>query len=58
MKKVNVAIVDHVRLMRSGLALSINSLQEYSVVLEADDREDLLQKLTLTSLPDIILIEI
>lgn len=56
MKKI--ALVDDHLLLRNGLAVVINSYQDYRVVFEAGNGIEFIQKLKENELPDIVLLDI
>lgn len=58
MKTIQIALVDDHRLFRSGIASLINKFQNYSVLFEAGDGEELIRKLTPKVKPDIVLLDI
>jgi two-component system, NarL family, invasion response regulator UvrY len=58
MEKTSVGLVDDHRMIRKGLANLVESFDNYTVVLEADDGLDMQVKLDPQNLPDIILLDI
>jgi DNA-binding NarL/FixJ family response regulator len=59
MKKIRVALADDQQLFRHGLARLINAVNEFDLVLEAENGKDFLEKLQSpdTLIPDIALID-
>ena len=58
MKKINVAIADDEALFRKGLRLLIEDFMEIEVILEAENGQELIQKLNrTTTLPDVLLLD-
>jgi DNA-binding NarL/FixJ family response regulator len=57
-KKTTVAIADDHRLLRNGLANVINNLEEYEVILEADNGTDFIEKLGSKGVPGLALLDI
>jgi len=53
-----IALVDDHRLFRSGIASLIQKLSGYSIIFEAANGEELIEKIQLGLLPDIILLDI
>ena len=58
MKTISVALVDDHRLLRRGLVEVINNFAECQVVLEADNGQELTQRLRPGVLPDVVLLDI
>lgn len=56
--KIKVALADDHVLLRRGLASLVDSFDEYSVVLEADNGLDLQQNIKKDHLPDLVLLDI
>lgn len=56
--KIRVALVDDHVLLRKGLAALVNSFDEFTVVFEADNGEDMQQKIKTDNLPDLVLLDI
>jgi two-component system invasion response regulator UvrY len=57
-KKIQVAITDDHVLLRNALARLINAFDGYSVLLEADNGNDLLLKIGKNILPDVVLLDV
>lgn len=57
-EKIKLALVDDHALMRKGLANLIEAFGNCTIVLEANNGEDLFQKLRTHPLPDIVLMDI
>ena len=57
-KNIQVAIADDHSLLRNALAKLINTFEEYTVVMEADNGKDLSEKIVKNVLPDIVLLDI
>jgi DNA-binding NarL/FixJ family response regulator len=57
-EKTNVVLVDDHKLLRNGLAGLIMSIKNYTVLFEADNGKDFLQKLSVENLPEIVLMDI
>jgi two-component system, NarL family, invasion response regulator UvrY len=57
-KKYKVALVDDHVLLRKGLATLIDSFDEFSVVFQADNGEQMQQKMETGDTPDLILLDI
>lgn len=55
---VNVALVDDHVLLRNGLANLITSFGDYTVLFEADNGVDFINKIKQTQLPDIVMMDI
>ena len=53
-----VALTDDHTLLRNGLAGLVNSFPNFTVMLEANNGKDLMQKIDPMNLPDIILVDI
>ena len=53
-----IALVDDHTLLRKGLASLIQSFDTYSVILEADNGKDFINKLKPEALPDLVLMDI
>lgn len=56
--KIKVALVDDHILLRKGLAALVNSFDEFTVVFEADNGQDMQQKIKTDNLPDLVLLDI
>lgn len=56
--KIKVALVDDHILLRKGLAALINSFDDFTVVFEADNGQDMQQKIETDNLPDLVLLDI
>jgi len=56
--KIKVALVDDHILLRKGLAALVNSFDDFTVVFEADNGQDMLQKIKTDNLPDLVLLDI
>jgi two-component system invasion response regulator UvrY len=56
--KIKVALADDHVLLRRGLASLIDSFDEYTVILEADNGLELQQKINKENLPDLVLLDI
>ena len=56
--KTKVALVDDHVLLRNGLAGLVNSLDNYTVIFEADNGIDFQQKLKNENVPDLVLLDI
>ncbi|MGK2864261.1 MAG: response regulator transcription factor [Chitinophagaceae bacterium] len=57
-KNIQVAIADDHSLLRSALGKLINTFEGYTVVMEADNGKDLIEKIAKNVLPDIVLLDI
>lgn len=57
-QKIKVALTDDHVLLRRGLASLVNSFEEYTVAQEADNGQDLQQKIEKDNLPDLVLLDI
>ena len=57
-KKVNVVLVDDHVLLRKGLSALVDTFENCSVLFEANNGRDFLDKLTAEMLPDIVLMDI
>lgn len=57
-KKVSVAIADDHILLRKALANLVNTFENYTVVLEADNGNDLREKIAEQGIPDIVLLDV
>jgi two-component system, NarL family, invasion response regulator UvrY len=57
-EKIKVALADDHVLLRNGLAGLINSFDEYTVVFEADNGNDLQKKIQKENAPDLVLMDI
>ena len=57
-KNIQVAVADDHSLLRSALATLINSFPGYNVAIEADNGRDLIEKISKSALPDIVLLDI
>ncbi len=55
---IKVALVDDHRIFRNGLARIVNKYPGYQVLLEADNGQDLIKKISKKFKPDIILMDI
>jgi two-component system, NarL family, invasion response regulator UvrY len=53
-----VAMADDHKLLRKALANLINSFDNFSIVLEADDGEELIKSISSQNLPDIVLLDV
>jgi DNA-binding NarL/FixJ family response regulator len=58
MSKISIAFVEDHHLVRFGLTAIINLFEDYTVILEASNGQDFIQKLTLANLPQIVLMDI
>jgi DNA-binding NarL/FixJ family response regulator len=58
MKPIQIALVDDHRLFRSGIASLINNFDNYNVLFEAGDGEELIAKVSSKLKPDIVLLDI
>jgi DNA-binding NarL/FixJ family response regulator len=56
--KIRVAMADDHKLLRKALANLINSFDNFSIVLEADDGEELIKSISSQNLPDIVLLDV
>ena len=56
--KTKIALVDDHKLFREGLAELINGFSNYTVLLEADNGKQFIEKLNKKDLPDIVLLDI
>ncbi len=56
--KTKVALVDDHVLLRNGLAGLVNSLDNYTVVFEADNGIDFQKKINNGNVPDLVLLDI
>jgi len=56
--KVKVALVDDHVLLRNGLAGLVNSIDNYTVVFEADNGIDFQKKIKADNIPDLVLMDI
>ncbi|PZR27407.1 MAG: DNA-binding response regulator [Citrobacter freundii] len=56
--KYKVALVDDHVLLRRGLATLIDSFDEFSVIFQADNGEQMQQKINSDDLPDLVLLDI
>lgn len=56
--KIKVALVDDHILLRKGLASLVNSFDDFTVVFEADNGQDMQQKMKTDNLPDLVLLDI
>lgn len=56
--KIKVALIDDHILLRKGLAALVNSFDEFTVVFEADNGQDMQQKIKTDNLPDLVLLDI
>lgn len=57
-KKIEVAIVDDHTLLRNALAKLIDSFEDFSVLFQAENGEELKEKLRRKLIPDIILLDV
>jgi len=57
-KKIQVAIADDHSLMRNALARLINTFEEYTILIEADNGKDLRTKIMQHIIPDIVLLDV
>src|SRR5688572_11249696 len=57
-KNIQVAVADDHSLLRSALATLINSFPGYNVSIEADNGRDLIEKISESALPDIVMLDI
>ncbi|HEV7783621.1 MAG TPA: response regulator transcription factor [Chitinophagaceae bacterium] len=57
-KNIHVAIADDHVLLRNALAGLVNSFDEYTVILEADNGKDLRNKIQQRQVPDIVLVDV
>jgi len=58
MSPSSIAIVDDHQLFRAGLSELINSCSDFTVVFEAENGADFIQKLSATNPPEIVLLDI
>ncbi|MGN6294430.1 MAG: response regulator [Chitinophagaceae bacterium] len=56
--RIKVALVDDHVLLRKGLAALVNSFDDFTVVFEADNGQDMQQKIKTDNLPDLVLLDI
>ncbi|MBI1267214.1 MAG: response regulator [Cryomorphaceae bacterium] len=56
--KHSVAVADDHHIVRAGIVASINNMEGYTVTLEADNGEELIQYFKFESLPDIAIIDL
>jgi two-component system invasion response regulator UvrY len=57
-KNIQVAVADDHSLLRNALAKLINGFSGYHVVIEADNGKDLIEKISQSTLPDIVLLDV
>jgi len=58
-KQINIAIVDDHHLVRSGIINILSTLSKrFNVIIEANNGQDLLDKLLINPIPDIVLLDI
>ena len=57
-KKIQVAIADDHRLLRSALANLVNTFEGYNIIFEADNGKDLRTKIEQHDIPDIVLLDV
>jgi len=57
-RNIHVAVADDHSLLRNALARLINGFAGYHVVIEADNGKDLIEKISQSTLPDIVLLDI
>ena len=57
-KNIQVAVADDHTLLRSALARLINSFENYKVLFEASNGQDVKEKLNKHIIPDIILLDV
>jgi two-component system invasion response regulator UvrY len=57
-KKIQVGIVDDHNLLRKALAKLISSFENYAVLFEGDSGKELKTKITLSVIPDIVLLDV
>lgn len=57
-KKTTVALVDDHVLLRNGLAGLINSFDDFEVIFEADNGQDLIEKIKRNTVPDMVMLDI
>jgi DNA-binding NarL/FixJ family response regulator len=57
-KYINVAIIDDHALFRKGLKMLINSIDNFEVIMEADNGQSFIEALPSDKLPDIALLDI
>ncbi|MBK5272830.1 MAG: response regulator transcription factor [Bacteroidia bacterium] len=57
MSKIKIAIADDYKIYRDGLKVSLSADENFDVILEADNGEELLKKLE-TKIPDVILMDL
>ena len=58
MEKYKIALADDHVLMRNGLAALINSFDDYTVILQAANGEEMIDNINKKILPDIVLLDI
>jgi len=58
METIQIALVDDHRLFRSGIASLINNFTGYSILFEAGNGEEMIQKISPKTIPDIVLLDI
>lgn len=58
MIKIRIALVDDHVILRKSLAILINLLQDFEIVLEAGNGEELIHELKTKPVPDIVLLDI
>jgi DNA-binding NarL/FixJ family response regulator len=57
-KKISVAIADDHVLLRKALANLVNTFENYTVMMEADNGKDLREKIAVQGIPDIVLLDV
>ena len=58
MSEVRVALVDDHQMVRNGLTAMLDSFPDYDVVMQASNGKELIEKLELLKLPDVMIIDI
>jgi len=58
METIQIALVDDHRLFRSGIASLINNFTGYKILFEAGNGEEMIQKISPKTVPDIVLLDI
>ena len=57
MTKIKIALLDDHKLVRKGFCLILNSIQDFEVLLETDNKDEILNLIN-TNCPDILLLDI
>ena len=58
METIQIALVDDHRLFRSGIASLINNFNGYNILFEAGNGDEMIQKISPKTVPDIVLLDI